>query len=318
MRFFDLHCDTVTECRKQGKSLFQNDLHLDLSRADAPDKWAQVFAVWIPDDLRGDAAWAYFLDNAEFFETQAHACALPICGDADALCDALRCKRRAALFAVEGGAVLGGQLERLQTLRKRNVRLLTLTWNGENELAFGCQTPGGKLKPFGIEALREMDRLGILADVSHLHPDGFYDVLARTDRPVLATHSTSRAVLRAVRTDSEDALFSMRRALSDDQIRALAEHGGLIGLNFCGSFLGDPGQDGMQAALRHAEHILAIGGEHILAIGSDFDGCRIHPEMAGIEKMPSLRSFFRAHGWDDALCEKIFFQNALHFFKNVL
>lgn len=318
MRLFDLHCDTVTECRKAGCSLQNNAMHLDFCRGRQYDAWVQTFAVWIPDTLRGDDAWVYFLDNAEFFRAEAERHDLPICTSFDALSDALREKRAAALFAVEGGAVIGGRLDRLEAIRRMGVRILTLTWNAENELAFGCQSPGGGLKPFGFEALREMERIGVLPDVSHLHADGFYDVLRATDIPVLATHSTSAAVLRERRGESLDKQFSLRRALEDEQIRALALHGGLIGLNLCGSFLGDPGDDGMAAALRHARHILRLGGEDILALGSDFDGCSIHPDMAGVEKMQGLFEYFRKNGVSEAVCAKIFFENALQFFKNVL
>ena len=318
MRFFDLHCDTVTECFKAGFGLMDNPLHLDLSRGSAYDTWVQTFAVWIPDTLRGDAAWEYFLQNADFFRKEAEKNSLPICETADDLIAAAEQNSAAALFAVEGGAVLGGKLDRLATLRDMGVRILTLTWNGENELAYGCQTSGGGLKPFGVQALREMEKLGVCPDVSHLHPDGFWDVLDKYDRPVLATHSTSAVVLRRCRTDSEDTFFSLRRALLDDQIRALSAHGGLIGLNLCGSFLGDPGDDGMQAALRHALHIIETGGEDILAVGSDFDGCTIHPDMAGVEKMRDLYAFFRDNGVSETVCEKIFFENAFQFFKNVL
>ena len=135
---------------------------------------------------------------------------------------------------------------------------------------------------------------------------------------MLASHSTSASVLDRTRKESEDKAFSLRRALDDDQIRALSRHGGLIGLNFCGSFLGDKGDDGMAAALRHAEHILELGGEDILAIGSDFDGCTMHPELSGIECIPRLYDYFMQNGLHSEICEKIFFENAWQFFKNVL
>ena len=318
MRYLDLHCDTITQCRTKGFSLSGNPLHLDAQRASVFDAWVQVFAVWIPDTLRGEQAWSYFESNAAFYVQQTQACGLRCCGGSDDLEQAISSETPAAILAVEGGAVLGGKLERVDELYRRGVRILTLTWNAENELGFGCQSAGGHLKPFGKDVLRRMNALGMIADVSHLDRTGFYDVLERTHRPVLASHSTSEAVLRRTRTDSEDKAFSMRRALDDDQIRALAAHGGIIGLNFCGSFLGDPGDDGIDAALRHAAHIIELGGEDILAIGSDFDGCTMHSELSGIEKMPALYDAFMKYGFGRVLCEKIFFENGLHFFKSML
>lgn len=318
MRFLDLHCDTITECREKGYSLSENPLHLDVRSASGLDAWVQVFAVWIPDTLRGDDAWDYFEQNYTFFAEQANACALMHCTTRAQLDRAVAEGRAAAVLAVEGGAVLGGQLARTDELYRRGVRILTLTWNGENELGFGCQSAGGHLKPFGRDVLCRMDALGMIADVSHLDRIGFYDVLEQTTRKVLASHSTSETVLRRTRADSDDKRFSMRRALNDDQIRALSAHGGLIGLNFCGSFLGDAGDNGTEAALRHAAHILETGGEDILAIGSDFDGCTMHPELSGIGKMPALYDAFLRHGFGRTLCEKIFFENGLHFLKSML
>ncbi len=318
MRFLDLHCDTITECLAQNYSLRENPLHLDARRANCFDAWVQVFAIWIPDTLRGADAWRYFEANETFFKEQMRLCDMPHCTRFSELTQALSSKRKAAILAVEGGAVLGGETERVDEIFRRGVRILTLTWNAENELGYGCQSRGGHLKPFGRDVLRRMNDLGLIADVSHLDRTGFYDVLERSDRPVLASHSTSEAVLDKTRTDSDDKRFSMRRALSDDQIRALSSHGGLIGLNFCGSFLGDPGDDGVQAALRHAAHILEQGGEDVLAIGSDFDGCTMHPALSGVDRIPSLKEAFLQNGFGHALCEKIFFENGLHFFKSML
>ncbi|MBQ7545730.1 MAG: membrane dipeptidase [Clostridia bacterium] len=318
MRFLDLHCDTVTECRSRGLSLENNAMHLDYARGSRFDQWVQTFAVWIPDTLRGADAWQYFEDNYDFFSRFCDQSALPVVRSSDALHQALSDGGRAAVLAVEGGAVLGGEISRLYDLYDRGVRLMTLTWNGENELAFGCQSQGGRLKLFGRQVVSAMEKLRMIVDVSHLDRAGFYDVLEMTERPVLASHSTSASVLEKTRADSTDKMFSIRRALDDRQILALRSHGGLIGLNFCGSFLGDPGDDGVQAALRHAAHIVELGGEEMLSIGSDFDGCTMHADLAGIDKMPALYEAFLQNGFGRALCEKIFFENGLHFFKNML
>ena len=318
MRFFDLHCDTVTECYKQQKQLYENDLHLSVERGNALDAWGQVFAIWIPDTYRGQAAWEYFEENYAFFLHQTQANSISFCRSFAQTQDAMRQKKCAALLAVEGGAVLAGELENVQRLYDKGVRLLTLTWNAENELGYGCQSEGGTMKPFGIEVLHELEKYRMIADVSHLCKTGFYDVLEQSNGAVIASHSTSAEVLRSTRTDSLDKTFSIRRALEDDQVRALCAHGGLIGLNFCGSFLGDPGEDGMEAALRHIYRFLELGAENNLSIGSDFDGCTIHPELSGIEKMPSFYEYLRNNGFEKTLCDKIFFENALHFMKNVL
>lgn len=314
MRFFDLHCDTITECAKRGKSLTDNDMHISLKRGECFDKWVQTFAIWIPDEYRGQAAWDYFLKNYDFYRQTDVA----FCETANELDDALTGNRCAAVLAVEGGAVLMGQLEKVQELYDRGVRMITLTWNGENELAVGCQAGNAPLKPFGREVVREMAKRRMAVDVSHLCRKGFYEVLEQTDGPVLATHSTCADLLETMREPSLDRTYCVRRALTDDQIRALSQHGGIVGLNFCSRFLGGADMGNMDAALRHAYRFLELGGEDFLAMGSDFDGCGIHPDLDGIEKVPNLYTYFVEKGLGTALCDKIFFNNAFQFVKNVL
>lgn len=316
MQFFDLHCDTITECYKNGAHLKQNNLHLDIERGSCFEKWVQCFAIWIPDSLRGDEAWNYFERNFEFFLSESGNSDVLFCKSAEDLSGSE--SSCSALLSVEGGAVLTGEIEKLEVLYNYGVRLLTLTWNAENELGFGCQSGDGHLKPFGKDVVREMEKQHMIVDVSHLNRTGFYDVLSVTDAPIVASHSTSATVLKNTRVDSEDKTFALNRALEDDQIRALSERKGLIGLNFCGSFLGDVGKDGFEAAIRHADHILNLGGEDILAIGSDYDGCTMAKELSGIENIPNLYDYFAKNGFGKTLSDKIFFDNAFQFTKSVL
>ena len=142
-----------------------------------------------------------------------------------------------------------------------------------------------------------MRDLGIVADVSHLNRAGFYDAVSSGAR-VIASHSNSESVLLKTRKDSDDEFFSCRRSLNDEQIKLLIECDGLIGINFCKSFLGDEGDDGFEAVYRHMSHILSLGGEDVLAIGSDFDGCEINPGFACLQNrdlfvinIPALGNF---------------------------
>ena len=319
MKLFDLHCDTAGECLRQGITLRDGAQHINLCKGKCLDTWAQCFAVWIPDELRGADALAYFLRVAENFrrELDANAGIIRQCKTFPEMEAALTQGKCAAILTLEGASPLAvpGGLDQLDTL---GVKLVTLTWNDENEFGFGCQSGSENgLKPAGKALLRALAARGIIVDVSHLNRAGFYDVL-ESEAAVAASHSDCERVLLDTCRESEDRFFSCRRSLNDDQIRALIDRGGLIGLNFCRSFLGDPGDDGMEAVLRHAAHILDLGGERTLAIGSDFDGCDIHPALAGVDRMPDLRAFLAAHGFDAPLLERIFFENAMNFFKKVL
>ena len=104
--------------------------------------------------------------------------------------------------------------------------------------------------------------------------------------------------------------------VTDEQIKIIIERGGLIGLNFYDRFLG--GNGGREELLRHTEHMLSLGAEDVISIGSDYDGCRIKPELRGIEKIPSICVYLEENGIPEEICKKIFFENAAHFFEKVL
>ncbi len=319
MKLFDLHCDTAGECFNRKKPLCSNDLHIDLCKGEHLDKWTQIFAIWIPDELRGEAALDYFRKvHANFTEeialnsgkVQSYQAITDISNRADnCVCNSIIACEGASPFSLDGGIDLA---------KSYGVKVITLTWNAENELGYGCQSGVEKgLKPLGKSMLRDMAAHRIVADVSHLNRKGFYDAI-ESEAAVIASHSNSTSVLEKTRADSEDKLFSCRRCLDDEQIKLLAERGGLVGINFCKSFLGDEGDDGFEAAYRHIIHMLELGAENSLAIGSDYDGCEINSELCGIEKISQFEAFLQAKGLHKALTDKIFFENADNFFKKIL
>lgn len=209
----------------------------------------------------------------------------------------------AAWLAIEGAAALGGKLERVQQLRDRGVRLMTITWNGSNELAHGCFSLCDEgLTPFGKAAVREMERVGIFPDVSHLNPRGFDDLMACTAGPVIATHSLSKTVC------------DHPRNLTDAQFTALCQRGGLVGLNLCAEHLGEQTFEQFE---RHLEHDLALGGEGCLALGCDLDGMDFPPEWNGIDAMMLLGDYLTRKNYQKTLIDRLFFDNAYQFFNKL-
>ncbi len=319
MRLFDLHCDTAGECFNRKIPLAENNLHISLCKGKLLDEWCQVFAVWIPDELRGKAALDYCVKVLENHknEISKNSDKIQLCQRFTDIKKALKNHKCAAITAVEGASPFADR-DAVFIAEEYGVKLVTLTWNGENEIGYGCQSGvESGLKECGKLLLRNMRELNIVADVSHLNRAGFYDAISSGVR-IIASHSNCEGVLLQTRRDSEDKFFSCRRSLNDEQIRLMIECGGLIGINFCKSFLGDEGDDGMEAVYRHMSHILDMGGENILAIGSDYDGCDINLNLAGVDKMHCLESFLAEKGMDSVLLDKIFFSNSLNFFKNVL
>ncbi len=319
MRLFDLHCDTAGECFNRKVSLLSNELHIDLCKGKGLDEWAQVFAVWIPDEYRGEDAAGYLGNVLDYFEKEVkqNSQKIKLCQSVADIENAFEAGRCAAITAIEGASPLATDYGK-ELAKRYGVKLVTLTWNAENEFGFGCQSGcASELKPEGKSLLHYLREQNIAADVSHLNIAGFYDAVSSGAR-VIASHSNSESVLLKTCKESEDRYFSCRRSLNDEQIKLIIETQGLIGINFCRSFLGDEGDDGFEAAYRHIAYILELGGEDVLAIGSDYDGCEINPELCGIDKIPLFGAFLNKKGLNKAVVEKIFFGNAMNFFKNIL
>jgi membrane dipeptidase len=171
------------------------------------------------------------------------------------------------ILSIEGGEVLEGSIDRLREFAGRGIRLIALTWNNENELGYPAKDDCGRgLKPTGLEMLREMDALGILADVSHLNEAGFYDTVERASLPVVASHSNLKTLCGSFRN------------LTPGQARALIEKRGFIGINFYSDFLAEGRDATIDDVIRHIEGFAELGGVSCVGFGSDFDGIERWPE----------------------------------------
>lgn len=309
MAIFDLHCDTLTRnlyppFEAETDTLDNPNFHLALSKVPAGTKWVQCFAIFVPDQVRGQEAITFFDRYAGSFHRQVdlHKDRAADCGTAADMAAALDAGKCAAVLTVEGGAALAGRLERVETLHHAGVRMMTLTWNGPNELASGHDTAGG-FTPFGREAVAEMERQGIIVDVSHLNDRGFEDLLSFARKPFAASHSNARAVC------------GHRRNLPDEFIREMVRREGLIGLNYAKPFLSEDGRGSLDDLYRHVCHFLELGAERCLALGSDYDGTDIHPDLDSVEKSLHICSYLVNHGISAQTAENISFGNAWRFFQ---
>ncbi len=335
MRVFDLHCDTIDALALRdvdaigsvlgpldGDDLLQNRLALDLARMRraASDGWYQCFAIWVPEDLEGtplspriayERALGYFRE-----QVARHADAVTQVRTASEADAAVASGRVAAFLTLEGAAPIGEQLGYLDRLHEDGVRMVTLCWNGKNALASGHGTTDG-LSRFGRRAIRRMEELGMVVDVSHLNDEGFADLLACSGAPFVASHSNSRAIC------------GHPRNLTDDQFRAIADREGLVGLNYFRGFVTERAEAmGAMAAghpapevsfdelAAHVEHFLDLGGEGVIALGSDYDGSDVPAWLDGCQTLPAFRERMSVRFGED-LCERLFFANARAFFARL-
>lgn len=275
MDFFDLHCDTAYKMYVENKGFLKSDLAVSCEKGDCFDNWIQAFAIWINDTQENP-----FL----FYKNALKHLKESLCGKVN------------PIFAVEGGSVIGNNIDLLYELERDGIKLLTLTWNGENLIAGGTKSQKG-LTDFGKNVIKEMNKIGMAVDLSHLNDRSFYSVIENAER-VLASHSNCRSIC------------NHKRNLTDEQLRLIAERGGIIGLNFYPEFLGDSFYDDIY---RNIYHLCKMGLENNIAIGSDFDGAAMPKEMQDISYIPALYNKLLENGLKKPLLERIFYKNAEDF-----
>ena len=329
MKVCDLHCDTLSKLRKTGLDdavarFARSGLHIDLEKLEAGDYLLQCFAAFV-DLGAGEDPLVAALEQIDLLDRILAAYPeriAPVRTGADIGRNAAA-GRISALLTVEEGGCCKGSLGVLRRLYALGVRMMTLTWNYDNELAasnvkekapFRWPCPPDAehgLTETGLAFLAEMERLHMIVDVSHLSDRGFWDVARRSTRPFAASHSNCRA------------LAPHCRNLTDEMIRAMAERGCLAGLNYCTAFLDDqpdPAACRSTAALiaRHAAHFKQVGGAGMIALGSDFDGIGGQLEMTDCSKLPLLERALGQEGFTDDEIEGIFWRNARAFFEENL
>ena len=350
-----MHCDTLDRLlglQEEGKpeSLRRNGGHLDLQRMRESGYVLQNFAMFVMLKS-GQDPWERVCSLYECYQAELERnrdILAPVLSFGD-IAKNQAAGKLSAMLTVEEGAVCKGEIEKLRKLYDMGVRMMTLTWNFENELGhpnfipeykaelmkaraewkeceqeekrqiaqaafdryFHTPNIGDGLTECGREFVTEMERLGMIPDVSHLSDAGFYDVLAVTKKPFVASHSNARVVSPAVRN------------MTDDMIRKLAERGGCMGLNYCADFLEEkpfgvhnPGT--IEAIVRHVQHIANVGGIEVLGQGSEFDGIDTHEELPGAQSLELLWEALRKGGFSEVALDKIFCGNVLRVYRDTL
>lgn len=355
----DLHADTPTECFLDEAYDFaqrHDSGHIDLPRLREGGVDVQFLIAWVPAELAAEPGASY--RHADTLIRAIHRVAettpgLRLAKDAAGIHEAVQAGDVAGVIGVEGGHAIENSLERLRELHARGARYLTLTWNNTNDWAdaAGDRAVHGGLTAFGQEVVRELNRLRMIVDLSHVAETTFWDALDVSAAPVVATHSNALA------------LCKHHRNLSDEQLRAVAESGGVVGVNAFPAFLDtDYGEaferiyaeaTALEARLRaeygdtrrarveahgwrdrelaklppiplsrladHVEHIAEVAGVEHVALGLDFDGIFTTPtELPHIGTLPRLTEILTARGWGDDDLRLLLGANALRVMADVL
>jgi membrane dipeptidase len=208
--------------------------------------------------------------------------------------------RIAVLLGVEGGHMIGEDLAVLREFAARGVRYLTLTHSANTKWAdsSGARSAHNGLTPFGREVVRELNRLGVMVDVSHVSDKTFFDVLEVSKVPVIASHSSARAI------------FNHPRNMSDSMLQALVRNRGVIMINYHAPFLGAP-PVGWEKIIDHIDHAVKIAGPDHVGLGSDFDGGTMPAGMEDVSKLPKITDALLRRGYSEQNITKILGGNLL-------
>ena len=311
MIIVDAHCDTITTIMETDEQLRENKGHIDLSRLKQYDSFVQFFAAFISPKHAKMGALCRAIDIIDrlYREIENNKNDIMLCRNYNDIMKATQSKKVAAVLTIEGGDALEGSISALRMLYELGVRAITLTWNYRNQIADGVadSSTGGGLTPFGKEVVNEMNRLGMIVDVSHLSEAGFWDVINTTTKTIIASHSNSKKIC------------GHRRNLTDEQLLALKKNGGVTGINLCPEFICSEGKTTMKHVLDHIEHIVALTGEDTLGLGADYDGIDETPKgLEGVQCINDLLNELLKLNYSETLVNKIAGENFLRVIKGVL
>ena len=348
----DTHDDTTQRLLDPSFNIAvpNSDGNIDVPRMRDGGLTALFFSIWISGKTMGPEAVQKALKQIDAVRetVRKHPGELLLATTADDIREAKKQKKIAALMGVEGGHMMDNDLAVLRTFAALGVRYMTLTHMENTEWADSstAKPEHNGLTDFGKDVVREMNRLGVMVDISHVSDKTFYDVLATTKTPVIASHSSCRA------------LCSARRNMTDDMIRDLAKNGGVIQINYHVGFLsqefmdfdaahpdvhkelgaelakrcGDNetcmeifGQDVVRefmnagklpkvdwtAIVDHIDHAVKIAGVDHVGLGSDFDGAAMPIGMEDATHLPQITDALLKKGYSDSDIRKILGENTL-------
>ena len=322
---FDLHCDTIwkiSEAQEKGEtiSLKKSNLQIDEDKLKAGDYFAQCFAIYIPNKFSNPYERC-LNDIAIYHEQLKNSDTLaPVYRYSDFETNAKNGKISAVLTMEDGCPVGNKNFDNLHELHRLGVRMICLLHNLINPIGdpnFGRYFADGSpdrtmpntktgLTEFGRALVKEMNKLGMVIDVSHLSDKGFYEVVELSDKPIMASHSNARAVCGNIRN------------LTDDMLYKLADNGGVTGINYAKHFMCNDQEQGVNTvdcSIEHIQYIKKKIGVNHIALGSDFDGINPNIELSDASKMGKLMQGLDKAGFTTEEIEKIGYKNALRVFK---
>lgn len=322
MKTIDLHADTLMKLYFKGESLDKNTYHIDIEKLSKGNAFIQTFAIFTleqminnekhPCDATSQDDLVKKYQKVFVEELNKNKDTMSWIKTKQDIIDLEQSNKIGALLSLEGAGSFHGDPDKVQEYFDLGMRMMSLTWNDVNSCGFPNvpeENMSKGITDYGKECIKKMDELGIVIDVSHLSDQGFWDIYELTKNPFIASHSNARELGPHVRN------------LTDDMIKALAERGGVMGMNFCTAFLNeDFDKPDMKVAdiVNHINYIKDLVGIDYIALGTDFDGIGGDLEISDFSEMGKLFDALKLEGYSEEEMEKIAYKNALRVFNKVL
>ena len=306
----DAHCDFLYHMAFSDRPIDmppQKNYHITKQGLLKGGYAVQVFAIWV--DATKKNFYADATKTADAFEILINTTPEIIHIKTPADFQLLKTGENVgAILSIEGlGEAIEGDLSRIKEFYDRGARLMSFSWNNENELGYGAWCdPGLGLKEKGIEAIKILNDLNIAIDVSHINVGGFWNIAERSKSPILASHSNVYS------------LFSSKRNLFDDQLKAIINMNGFIGVSYYPPFLGKHFVN-TKTVVQHIEYIAALGGINCVGLGSDFDGMLKTPSgLSGAQQAQSIPNELAKLNYSEEQIKKICSLNFINYIVNFL
>ncbi len=311
----DGHTDYLLSLTHTGRSFLEESTigHVDLPRARKGNIGAMISAVFLPSELLPTHALIETLRAVDLLKRTVVASdgQMELIRDYDQLVSCLDRGVFGAIMHFEGAEAIDPEFVVLRLAYELGLRSLGLVWSRPTIFAEGVgpENHGHGLTGLGRELVAQCNNMGILIDVSHLNEPGFWDVIAESTKPIVASHSNARAVC-----DHE-------RNLTDRQIKELAKNGGLMGINYAVGFLVEGARSGSEVPLSvlvdHIDHIVNLVGIEHVALGSDYDGAGVPDALKDAAHDWAIVAELARRGYDDDAIAKICRDNWLRVLKEV-
>lgn len=329
MRIIDMHCDTIMALMGKEDNLRESNNMIDLKKMQKGDYLLQCFAMFVPyisrqnEENYSPFEMCHKMIDRYYQELDKNKDLISPAFTYEDILKNINNNKMTALLTIEEGGVCLGHLEILRNFYRLGVRMMTLTWNFKNEIAtpnidyfsfpkdfkkedikFTANTVDG-LTEKGIEFVKEMNRLGMVIDCSHLSDKGFYDVIKYSKKPIVCSHSCARSIC------------DHPRNMTDDMLLKLKENGGVVGINYCPSFVKkDEDLVTIKDIVKHIIHIRDLIGIDYIGLGSDFDGISNQRlELKDASMMNEVIKELKQNNFSDEDIDKICFKNVLRVFK---